>query len=301
MIFPGADGNQRVEAGLDQAAGVGRGSALHLLRPFALGDIAGGGEHALHVSGGILMDRRIVKHVHHVTGLVPDRKRVIGHRALGKHLLIARAGFLRFRKVAGELRADQFRTRNAGGEFRGRVHVGDLALGTDCHQGILTGLNETAHIRCRAGQAFLGPLPLAQVVNGDIGRRPQQRQHQRVQHHRDEDRVAGAGPGRRVALLQQLALLGLHPRDHRLNLIHHPPALAAGHQPRRDLKALRPARLHTLAPQRNLSINRIPQLVEPPLSGRVVTTQMSRRFEMFVNCHDRGVELLQKRPSPVMT
>ena len=56
------------------------------LRLFALGNVARGGEHALHLAGLIAIDRGVVEHVGGAARGVADGQRVVADQALGQHL-----------------------------------------------------------------------------------------------------------------------------------------------------------------------------------------------------------------------
>ena len=82
-----ADGDERVEAGLDQAAGVLRGLLLRR-------HVAGGGEDAEHVAASVLVDRGVVENVGELAVPVADGERIVGDEALLEDLLVALARLL---------------------------------------------------------------------------------------------------------------------------------------------------------------------------------------------------------------
>ena len=94
-----------------------------------------------------------------------DRQRVVGHKALGKGLLVAFAGLHRVGKVVAKVGAYQCLARYAGHADAGLVDIGDLALGADRHQWVETGFNQTARV---LGCLIDGFFALGQGIHHEI-------------------------------------------------------------------------------------------------------------------------------------
>src|SRR6185437_8118846 len=96
----GADRDQGVEAGLEQAPGV--------LRVLLLGGhVPGGGEDTEHVAARVLVYGRVVEHVVETAVLVPDGQRVVGDEAPGEDLLVALTSLVRLGEVVREVSPNQ--------------------------------------------------------------------------------------------------------------------------------------------------------------------------------------------------
>ena len=165
----GADGDERVRRRLDQRAGVLR--CLLLFR-----DVARGSEYTEDVALVVPVDGGIVEHVHDPARRVADGERIVAHEAVGEHLPIASAGLVRFGEIVAKVGADELFARDAGRLHRGRVHVGDLAVGADGDERVGRRLDQRAGVlRClllfrdvaRRGEHAL-QLPVTTVEGGRI-------------------------------------------------------------------------------------------------------------------------------------
>ena len=72
--------------------------------------------------------------------------RVVADFALRENLSIAAAGLCGIGEAGGEIRANKALAGHARGLFRGLVHVGDFAVGTDHYQRIETDFDQAAGI-----------------------------------------------------------------------------------------------------------------------------------------------------------
>ena len=64
-----------------------------------------------------------------------DRERIISHDALREDLLIHSISLFRFRKIAGEITADQALAGNTGYLLGGPIYIGDQTVRTDDETG----------------------------------------------------------------------------------------------------------------------------------------------------------------------
>jgi hypothetical protein len=145
------DGDERVQRGFDQAAGIIRGLLLGC-------NVARGSEDAQDVSAGIFVYRGVIENVGQAACPMPDRQGIVGDEPLGKHLLVAFTGFIGFGKVVGEIRADEPAPFYSCNFDRGFVDVRDLPLAADRYQRVETGLDEAP-----------GVVVLAQAVTLNCG------------------------------------------------------------------------------------------------------------------------------------
>ena len=81
--------SQFLGALLDQFFEMGPVLLQFLLRPQPLGDVAGGGEDALHLARLVPVDHGVVEHVDRPAVGVADRQRVVVDQPFGEHLPIA--------------------------------------------------------------------------------------------------------------------------------------------------------------------------------------------------------------------
>jgi len=150
----GADGDEGVEAGLDEAAGVLGGLLLG-------GGIAGGGEDAEDFAAHILIDSSVVKDVDGAPRGVANREGVIFNFAHGENAEVAFAGFVWFGEIAVKLTTNEALARHAGDPDGGLVDVGDFAIGANGDERVEAGLDEAAGI--------LSDAPLLGDVANDFG------------------------------------------------------------------------------------------------------------------------------------
>ena len=160
----GADRDQRIEARLEQAAGVERRRATNFFHPLALGNVAGRRKHPLDFSRLVAVHHRVVQDVRRFPRSVPDRQRIVHDLAFGQHLLVARTGLCRLREILREITADQPLAGNPGHLFGGPVHVRDPALGADRHQRIEAGLDQAAGVERSGSQFLFDPFTLGYIV-----------------------------------------------------------------------------------------------------------------------------------------
>ena len=110
------------------------------------GYVAGGGEHAQHVSTCILVYRGVVKHVGNAASSVTDGEWVVCDGALRENLPVALARPLGLGEVVGEISSDQFFSRHTGHLGQGRIDIGDFPFGAYGDEWVERGLNQAAGI-----------------------------------------------------------------------------------------------------------------------------------------------------------
>ena len=132
-----SDGDQAVQGRLDQPPVVRLALAERPLRLLALGDVAGGGEHATHgpgggvgVGGGVERDQQFSP----VPG--PQGQVVVGDRTLVEREMDTISGTLRIGEVLGERATDQFAAGPAGQSAQALVDVGDDQIPSDGDQAV---------------------------------------------------------------------------------------------------------------------------------------------------------------------
>ena len=135
----------------------GAGEVPPPLGLFALGDVARGGKHALHLTRRIAIDRGVVEHVGGPARGVANGKRVIPHQSLGEDPSVTFLRLVRLGEVVREVGAHQALARYAGHLLGRPVDVGDLALRADGHERLQAGLDQAAGIE-RGGVQFGGAL-----------------------------------------------------------------------------------------------------------------------------------------------
>ena len=151
----------------DALTGIGKdtGSLDGALGLLALGYITRCSKHAQHPALIVTVDAGVVEHIGDPARGVSDRQRVVGHKALGKDLLVALAGLHRVGKVVTKVGANQCLARDAGRLDAGLVDVGDLALGADRYQWIETRFEQTA---CVVGCLLDGFFAMCQGIDHEI-------------------------------------------------------------------------------------------------------------------------------------
>ncbi len=137
-----ADGDQRIERCLDQRTRILRGLFLN-------GHVARRGEHSQDVALIVAIHRGVVEHIHDTARGMADSQRVVLHKSLRKHLLVAFARFLRLGEVVGKVGPDQLLARHAGSLDGGFVYVGNLSLPANGDQRVERGFNQGTRIRRR--------------------------------------------------------------------------------------------------------------------------------------------------------
>ncbi len=137
--------------------------ADYLLGPLALGDVAGGGEHANDLSRLVPIHRRVVKHRRHISVAVPNLQLVVLDQAFSEHLLVSRSGLSGVAKIICKVGPHELLTREAGHLLSGLVHVGDLSVRIDGQQRIETGFEQAAVISAGPAHGLDRPLQLRDI------------------------------------------------------------------------------------------------------------------------------------------